>query len=395
MVTRCAAHAISSPSIRFCLALLLVADLVYETFGSADRVIVEVTNRLDLARPGESITLELKELGSGLPVKNPRAIRVADQRGREILCQGIDLDGDSVAEQLVFQADFAPLETRSFVISSGTQRIPSRDEYKAHGRFVRERYDDFAWENDRIAHRMYGTALETWEREPLTSSGVDIWCKRTRRLVINDWYLVDDYHQDSGEGGDFYSVGRSRGCGGSGIWESGKMWVSRNFTGSRVIANGPLRVMFELAYAAWDVNGRKVSEVKRITLDAGQNLDRFESFYTFGTPGDYSVAAGIKKSEGSTVRLEKASGWMRTWEPVRKGTLGNVGCGIVLNPEDWIGNVEAEGNYLLTIRPRAIYYAGFAWDRSGDFGSVEDWDRYLEESVKKIRSPLVVRIDSR
>jgi hypothetical protein len=355
-------------------------------------VAIEVTNPLDLARLRESITLDLKELGGGLPSNNPRAIRVADQAGREVLSQGLDLDGDSVAEQILFQADFGPGQTRSFLVSQGTPRVPARDEYRAYGRFVRERYDDFAWENDRIAHRMYGTALETWEREPLASSGVDIWCKRTRRLVVNDWYLTDDYHQDNGEGGDFYTVGRSRGCGGSGIWDAGRLWVSRNFTGSKVIASGPVRVMFELTYAAWDVSGRRVSEVKRITLDAGSNLDRFESFYTFDRAGDFSVAAGIKKGEGSTVRLEKAAGWMRTWEPVKKGTLGNVGCGIVLNPEDCTGSAEAEGNLLLTLRSGAGYYAGFGWDRSGDFDSVQDWDRYLDEFARKIRSPLQVRI---
>ena len=71
---------------------------------------------------------------------------------------------------------------------------------------MRERHDDFAWENDRVAHRMYGTGLETWKKEPLTSSGIDVWVKRARRLVINDWYMTDDYHRDNGDGADFYSV---------------------------------------------------------------------------------------------------------------------------------------------------------------------------------------------
>jgi uncharacterized protein (UPF0371 family) len=37
--------------------------------------------------------------------------------------------------------------------------------------------------------------------------------------------------------------------------------------------------MFELTYQSWDVNGTKVAEMKRITLDAGRNIDRFESHY--------------------------------------------------------------------------------------------------------------------
>ena len=89
---------------------------------------------------------------------------------------------------------------------------------------MRERRDDFAWENDLVAHRMYGAALETWAQEPLTSSGLDVWVKRTPRLVINDWYMVDDYHRDTGEGADLYSAGRTRGCGGSGLLAGGKLY---------------------------------------------------------------------------------------------------------------------------------------------------------------------------
>jgi hypothetical protein len=35
--------------------------------------------------------------------------------------------------------------------------------------------------------------------------------------------------------------------------------------------------MFELTYDTWDAGGVKVSEVKRVSLDKGSNLDRIES----------------------------------------------------------------------------------------------------------------------
>src|SRR5262249_36323603 len=152
--------------------------------------------------------------------------------------------------------------------------------------------------------------LETWEREPLTSSAVDVWVKKTPRLIVNDWYMVDDYHRDHGEGADFYSAGASRGCGGSGLWKDGRLFVSKNFRGSRVLANGPLRLIFELTYLPWEAGGVSVSEKKRITLDAGAHLNRFESVYTVeGGPATNgavvpSWAAGIKKATGSVVRAE-------------------------------------------------------------------------------------------
>jgi len=42
--------------------------------------------------------------------------------------------------------------------------VYTKGQFRAYGRFVRERFDDFRWENDRIAHRMYAKALETYSR---------------------------------------------------------------------------------------------------------------------------------------------------------------------------------------------------------------------------------------
>ena len=255
---------------------------------------------------------------------------------------------------------------------------------------MRERYDDFAWENDRVAHRMYGAALETWQKEPLTSSTVDVWLKRTRRLIVNDWYLVDDYHRDNGEGADFYSAGRSRGCGGSGLWRDGKLVVSKNFRDSRVLANGPIRLVFELDYPVWDAAGVR-SETKRITLDAGQNFNRFESRYVVDGDTDPTYATGIKKFPATDVRIERAAGWIRAWGPVVGGT-GKFGCAIVIDPASIVDVTEADGNHLIVARTPAIYYAGTGWDQSGDFAGVSDWDKYVEQWAQRVKSPLRVEV---
>src|ERR1700676_4219083 len=64
---------------------------------------------------------------------------------------------------------------------------------KAFVRYVPERMDDIAWENDRIAYRLYGPALEKHEA---TGSGIDVWVKSTRKMIINEWYRRGDYHAD-------------------------------------------------------------------------------------------------------------------------------------------------------------------------------------------------------
>ncbi|MFO7694087.1 MAG: DUF4861 family protein [Vicinamibacterales bacterium] len=360
---------------------------------------VTVRNALDVARPSETIVLTGAAIRKAMAVDDLRTIHVTDDAsGTELVVQPIDLNDDGAFDEVIFQADIGPGAARTFSLSAGPRQVYTKHQFKAYGRFVRERRDDFAWENDRVAHRMYGKALETWAQEPLTSSAVDVWFKRTRRLLVNEWYMVDDYHRDLGEGADLYSAGRSRGCGGNGIWDAGRLYTSANFVDSKVFANGPIRVMFELTYPAFDAGGARVTETKRITLDAGHNLNRFESRYA-GTPAAPNAqAAGIKKAAGSLIAQDKARGLLRTWEPV-KADGSHFGCGVVVDPARLTEFAEVDGNVLavttLSAGSDVTYYAGSGWDRSGDFKTVADWDRYLDQAALRIRSPLAVTVASR
>jgi pectinesterase len=389
------------PALAIALAAALAAGAVLAAHAGAAAApqaaaTASVTNPIAAARPAETVEVTVESLKRALTFDDVRKIHVKDDKtGQDLLTQAVDLDDDGTFELVIFQADLAASERRTFSLSVGARRIALRDEFRAYGRFVRERRDDFAWENDLVAHRMYGAALETWAQEPLTSSAVDIWVKKTPRLVVSDWYMVDDYHRDLGEGADFYSAGKTRGCGGTGIWQNGKLYPSANFRGSRVLANGPLRVMFELSYDAWDAGGQKLSETKRISLDAGQRLNRFESRYSVPAPRVLQQAVGIKKAAGADVSVRKESGVMRTWEAFANNN-GNVGCGVIADPRDVADAPELDGNVLLVTRVAAgrpaIAWAGSAWDRGGTITTAAAWDRYLDDWAARLRAPVVVQV---
>jgi phosphoribosylformimino-5-aminoimidazole carboxamide ribonucleotide (ProFAR) isomerase len=95
------------------------------------------------------------------------------------------------------------------------------------------------------------------------------------------------------------------------------------------------------------------------------------------------------------VAQDRARGVLRTWEPV-KADGSNFGCGVVVDPAQVKEFVEADGNVLFVTAMSAgsdvIYYAGSGWDRSGDFRTVEDWDRYLDQAAQRIRLPLSVSV---
>jgi hypothetical protein len=372
---------------------LIAALFTFPALCRADgaQLTVKAVNKLSLARPSQTIELSAKELA---PLGADLAkIHVKDSAGKEVLAQAVDTDFDAYhkPDMVIFQADFGPEETKTFTVVAGAKQVYTKADFKAHGRFVRERFDDFAWENDRIAHRTYGKALETWAGEPLTSSTIDIWSKRTPKMVIDEWYMVDNYHHDNGEGFDDYSAGASRGCGGNGLWANDKLWVSKNFVDSRVLANGPVRVMFELVYDAFEVNGTKVSEVKRITLDAGSQLDRFQSFYK---PAAQVSGIGLKKVKGEEVTFNKDAGWLATWELMDKNA-GQQGLAILTDPKLIEKQTEDAKNLLLLVKVSdnvASYWAGFCWDKAGAITTFDAWKKYVEDFAAGLRSPLEVSV---
>jgi hypothetical protein len=362
--------------------------------ATPDLVIVSVTNAAGIGRTKETVVLDAAELKKLAPsFELPKAL-VFDAAGAPVLSQLVATKAGAAPSELVFQADFIAGETKSFRVRLGERKLPPTSAYQVYGRFVRERHDDFAWENDLVAHRMYGPDLETDKKEPLVSSGIDVWAKRVPRLLVNEWYMTDDYHQDHGDGADYYSVGKSRGCGGLGIWDKEKLAVSRNFTTSRVIANGPIRLIFELDYAPWEAGGTKVSETKRVTLDAGTFFNQFES--TFTPKRSLPVAIGIAKHAGAAETTDTATASMRVWEPVENGKNGYIGCAVVLAPGGTGTEKQTDDSYLFVTNAKPgeplRYWVGSTWDHAGHVANAEAWGEATRQLAARLASPLKVAL---
>jgi hypothetical protein len=361
---------------------------------------VEVTNSLPAERKRETVALARAEVAQLAPSADFKALVVTDSHGALVLSQLVDSDGDGEPDGLVFQTDLKPHETKAFKLRAGPRPPAARADFKVYGRFVRERLDDFAWENDLVAHRIYGPALETAKKEPLVSSGIDVWVKRVHGLVANDWYMTGDYHRDLGQGADFYAVGKSRGCGGLGIWSGGRLALSRNFAGSRVLASGPIRLVFELSYAPWEIApGQRVAETKRITLDAGSQWNRIESTFTPSGPGKLSAGIGIAKHAGNVMTVDAGSASLRVWEPLKgeKGDdNGNLGCAVVLTPGSALEEHPDDLQYLVVTTVPAsgtlVYHMGTAWDRGGAVRDAAAWGREVQALAARLGAPLKVAL---
>ena len=400
------------------LSLLAVLSLGPLATFAGEKLVLTVTHDLAIARPSETITVPWSEVNQALPGALLQKIAVKDSAGRvlpyqvtNVAPQAKDPKNEGIAYgELIFQYDFAAGEKSATFTVEKIDGVAPVFPVKAFARLVPERLDDFAWENDKLAHRTYGPALaapaEGTGKEVLVTSGLDIWCKRVSYPIVDRWYNKghDHYHTDQGEGMDMYQVGPSRGCGGTGVWDGKALHVGRNFKSARVLANGPIRAIFELTYDTWAANGVYVSETKRFTVDAGHNLDRIEStFAASGNTKELTIGIGLNKNPADrgqepvidVVRTE-ADGALAQW--IAQKTNDQLGTAVIVPSAAFVGYAEDERNLLVLAKAvpgkPLTYFAGAGWSRAGEFTSKQAWLDYLAALAARAKSPVSIRISA-
>ncbi len=382
---------------------------------AADKLTINVTNDYPGARPAEVIAVPWSAVNQALPGALLQRIAVKDAKGNvlpyqvtNIAPQAKDPKGEGIAYgELLFQHDFAAGEASATFTVEKIDTVAPVFPSKVFARYVGERLDDFAWENDKVGHRTYGPALAEpangTGKEVLVTSGLDIWSKRVNYLIVDRWYNKghDHYHHDEGEGMDMYNVGPSRGCGGTGVWDGKTLWVGRNYQTWKVIANGPIRAIFELSYATWMANGVMVSEVKRFTVDAGTNLDRIESTFAITGAKEVTIGVGLNKNptdKGQEPKIaltpDDKAGTFTQW--VEQKSNGSLGTAIVMAPETFVGFAEDDRNHLVLAKVASgtplRYYAGAGWSKAGEFTSQEAWNAYVAAFAARLKSPLKITL---
>lgn len=262
-------------------------------------------------------------------------------------------------------------------------------------RFVPERLDDFAWENDLTAFRAYGPAIKT--AKGTEDSGLDCWLKRVHYPIIDKWYAGDpkgiSYHKDHGEGNDPYHVGGSRGCGGLAIWQDGKMLTAGPFKTWKIITRTTPKSVFELTYD-YDLNGKTVHEVKRITIELGKRLFQAESTFTEdGKPADLDIAIGITTHDGKAKpTFNPKEGWMSCWEKMEGYGLGT---GVVIAPDKVremreLTSAKPDQSHALLLthtdaQGKVTYYAGYGWEKAKEITTPAQWQTYLTQFAATLR----------
>ncbi len=266
------------------------------------------------------------------------------------------------------------------------EQASAQPEVMAYGRFVPEREDDFTWENDKVAFRVYGPS----SGGKGTVSGVDPWFKKVDYSIIDKGYANFlqglSSHEDHGEGYDIYHVGPSRGAGGTAIWIEGAAYPAAMYKSYEVHQSGGDVVEFTVQYE-WDTPLGAVAESKTISLALGSQLYQVNSVFTLdGEPASLPIAIGLAThDEAAGVFSNADTGRISTWEVMQD--IG-VGTGVVMAPESAqeilhspSEEKDASHIWLITATDEngaLSFSAGFAWEAAGEITSSDQWNEYLD-----------------
>lgn len=128
---------------------------------------VEVANTTPTERDDETVEIAWSEVAALKGVTPDNIVVLND-------------DNEQIPSQVLFRGGTEPqaADLPDRRRPDGKQAVqtghrPARElPREAFGRTVPERYDDYAWENNKVAYRLYGPALET-SPEKLVTPGID------------------------------------------------------------------------------------------------------------------------------------------------------------------------------------------------------------------------------
>ncbi|MDR0574266.1 MAG: DUF4861 domain-containing protein [Tannerella sp.] len=359
---------------------------------------------VSIENPSDFDRLEIVEIPVEklMALPSGKAYLVTDQKDETTPSQ-LTYDG-----KLIFQTNVKAKETIFYTVKIGT---PDTFPSKTYGRFITERKDDFAWENDRVAFRIYGPALIAVDGP---SNGIDLWYKKTNNLIIDKWYQDDiagvrSYHEDHGEGLDDYKVGRTLGGGMMAPFENDTLILNENFAEQELLENGPLRTTFKLTYKDITVNGKTFGESRTFSIDAGSQLTKVTQEYK--TNDTLTVAAGIVKrardDEAYTAYTDNGVAAVVYEEPAG-GDVGKVFVGMIfpkgiertLSHTDTIIHPKTQKeeihSYVLAVTSYypgqpVTYYTGYGWEKFG-FPTLSDFRDYMGYFSKGLEELLIIKI---
>lgn len=247
-----------------------------------------------------------------------------------------------------------------------------------------DRKADVAWENDRAAYRIYSRQVKH-----KVSSGVDYWAKRVDYPILRRWYAKDaaggSYHEDDGEGCDFYAVGKHRGVGGIGLWVADSLVVPEPYESFVIDYCTPDSLRFTVVYPAIEIPQDSVVLTETISMKQGSYYYRACVTARTASGRGVTLAAGLTAFGAPEIRRSEAHASLNLIETVE--SIGEkVGSSLVAEKACFRGFATFGSDELVLLDlpagASAQFFAGAAWSRDSRFDPFyRRWVRITNEAT--------------
>ena len=349
---------------------------------------LSITNPTDETHLHENIVVSVAELrriapdfraGDVIVTTSDAATLEEDARTLqtiELPSQADDLDGDNKYDEIAFQIELKPKQTRIVTIAYGEtatmQRLRSDYPKRTAAQFSMK-FEGLAWESEASAWRIYFDQR----------NAIDFFAKRRPGLYLEVFGAPEyGYHYESPLGRDIYRIGDAIGIGAVAALVDGKVVkvsdvAERNW---RIISAGPLRVIVELNYKGWKVGGRAINLTSRITQWAGKH--GFEHRISAEGANGLTLVTGVVRHPGLTEKIFQPTSTepalARLWwgpQVVEEGlpanathNLPNQNLGLAIIATGPESKVPDDDSLNLLVQPqltngRASWYVLGVWDQ--------------------------------
>ncbi|MEA2175597.1 MAG: hypothetical protein QOD00_3189 [Blastocatellia bacterium] len=292
----------------------------------------------------------------------------------ELASQSDDIDGDGKYDEIAFQIELKPKQTRVVTISYGDagvmQRIRSDYRARTHAKFATH-FEGMGWESEANAWRIYFDQR----------NAIDLYGKRRPGLYLELFGTPEyDYHEESPFGRDIYKIGDAIGIGSVAALVDGKVVKVANVDERswRIVADGPVRSIVELRYKGWAVERRKVNLTSRITQWAGKH--GFEHRIMVEGANGLTLVTGLPRKDGldekdSAPTADAPALWRATWghQVLKTGATAteslpdqNLGLAIIATGRASKAITDDKLNLLVQpafVNGTASWYVLAAWDQ--------------------------------
>lgn len=380
-----------------------------ETKAPRSKVIkMAVTNSTDEPHPAEDIVINVAAVKKQVPDFDASAAMVTASNAAtldedavavqftELPSQADDTDGDGKPDELAFQVDLQPKQTRVVTISYGNPETIAhmKSDYpkRTHAKFTRH-YDGMGWESEVTAWRLY------FDKR----NAMDLWGKKKRGLDLEMFGAEGyKYQEESPIARDIYNVGPSLGSGSVGAWVDGNVVRVADVTDRqwRIISTGPVRAIVEFTYKGWKIGDRSTDLTTRVTQWAGER--GFGERVTLSNPEGKTLVAGLSRKPDLNEFSVEPSCSIAIWghQVVEPGTgktesLPDQNLGLALlapgTPKDCKINTDAN-NFLAKVAVKdkvARWYVLAAWDQEETerISTLEDFTRMVKEQSARLEHP--------